>query len=157
MVAAATLRLARVEDAGTIAFMSRDLIEHGLGWRYSPARVARLLRDPDTIALVACKGPAIVGFSVMQFGDETAHLLLLAVRASRRRSGVARSLLDWLFASAQVAGIAEVRLELRADNPGALAFYRQCGFVERERVAGYYSGRLDAVRMALVFRATVRD
>ena len=39
---AVTLRLADVSDADTIAQMSRDLIESGLGWRYRTDRVRRM-------------------------------------------------------------------------------------------------------------------
>lgn len=151
--AAVTLRLARTSDATALALMSRDFIEAGLGWRYSPARIAGLIADRDHSALVACDASGSPqGFAVMKFGDEHAHLLLLAVRPARRRLGLGRALVDWLLASARVAGIAAVRLELRADNAGALAFYRRLGFVETGVVPAYYAAQLPARRMALRLR-----
>ena len=144
---AVTLRLARVEEAEAMAAMSRDLIEAGLAWRYSPQRVAALVDDRETVALVACDGAGLQGFAVMQFGDERAHLVLMCVRPACRRQGIARSLLDWLVDSARVAGIASIDLELRADNEGAHAFYRTLGFGESIVVPGYYEGRVAARRM----------
>jgi len=76
--------------------MSRDFIEAGLGWKYDAARVMRAIRDRETLAAVACdvrSSPtargAVNGFAILEFGEERAHLVLLAVRPSHRRSGIA--------------------------------------------------------------------
>lgn len=148
-----TLRLARLQDAPAMAAMSRELIEDGLAWRYTPRRMAALIADAETVALVACDASdQVLGFAVMQFGDEHAHLVLLCVRAAAQRHGIGRRLLGWLFDSARVAGTATVALELRADNEPAFAFYRRLGFVETERLTGYYDGRLAARRMQFRLR-----
>ncbi len=151
-----TLRLARAPEAPAMALMSRELIETGLGWRYTPLRMAMLMRDANTVALVATEASAaasIAGFAVMQFGDERAHLVLLCVQATQQRRGIGRRLLAWLTLSAQVAGIAKIQLELRADNQQALAFYRQQGYVEDGLIAGYYGGTVAARRMACSLRS----
>lgn len=148
-----TLRLARRTDAGEMALMSRDFIEAGLSWRYSADRLARLMADAETVALVACDTlDRVQGFAVMQFGDTRAHLVLLCVRPLHRRRGIARRLIEWLLASAQVAGIESLHLELRADNDGARAFYTRLGFAAAERVNGYYDGQIAALRMVLQLR-----
>ena len=150
--AAITVRLAEPRDAQGIALMSRDLIESGLGWRYDAPRIARGISDRDTVALVACDGRLVIGFAMMQFGEERAHLALLAVRPLYRRRGVARRLVEWLIDSAQTAGIASVHLELRAGNDAAKRFYRALGFSETVLVPGYYLGREAALRMLRVLR-----
>jgi ribosomal protein S18 acetylase RimI-like enzyme len=152
---ALTLRLARRTDAPAMAAMTRQFIEAGLVARYSAARVARLIDDRDTIALVADDGAALQGFAIMSFEDEHTHLMLLCVRPPQRRQGTGRRLVQWLVQSADVAGIASVHLELRADNDGAQAFYRSLGFTEARLVPGYYDGRVDALRMARVLRKPV--
>jgi ribosomal-protein-alanine N-acetyltransferase len=156
------LRLADSADARAIASMSRDYIESGLGWKYDAARVLRAIRDRDTVALVATEGAkpgsrgTITGFAIMEFGEERAHLVLLAVRPSHRRLGVGHRLLDWLLESARTAGIASVHLELRAANDTARRFYRAMGFHETVMVPGYYrsgEGRKEgALRMLRVLR-----
>ncbi|MCX7893244.1 MAG: GNAT family N-acetyltransferase [Burkholderiales bacterium] len=148
-----TLRLANGGDARAIAALSRDLIEHGLGWSWTPERVARNLANPDTSAVVACEGARLIGFAIMYFGDEAAHLNLLAVRAEYQRAGVGRRLFEWLRESALVAGIAVVRLELRASNRAGRRFYASLGFEETGFVPFYYRGRETALRMALRLRA----
>ncbi|MBS0335447.1 MAG: GNAT family N-acetyltransferase, partial [Proteobacteria bacterium] len=85
---AITLRIAQPDDAQAIALMSRDLIEAGLGWKYEPERIRRAMNDRDTVTLVACDRSQLVGFAIMEFGDERAHLVLLAVRPSHRRQNV---------------------------------------------------------------------
>jgi hypothetical protein len=50
---ALNIRLARLADAGPIARMSRELIEYGLRWRWTPARVAASIRAPEVNVLVA--------------------------------------------------------------------------------------------------------
>ncbi len=150
------LRPARVDEAGAMAEMSRQLIETGLGWRYTPQRMAALIRHADTIALIAHEADqadAPNGLAVMQFGDERAHLVLLCVQPALRRGGVGQSLMDWLLQSARVAGIEAVDLELRADNEAALAFYRRLGFTETLLVPAYYDRRVAAQRMTLRLRA----
>ena len=149
---AVMLRPARAPEAQAMAEMSRELIEAGLRWRYTPVRMATLIRDPDTVALVACDASHIQGFAVMQFGDDKAHLSLLCVRPGQQRQGIGRRLTEWLTESARVAGIAAIELELRADNLSALAFYQRLGFTETAWVPGYYGGRVAARRMVKVLR-----
>ena len=158
---ALTVRLAEAGDARAIAEMSRDFIESGLGWRYDPASIQRALRRRETTVLVASERPtyvagerpALSGFAVMDFGDERAHLVLLAVQPVLRRRGIGRRLVDWLMESAVTAGIASVHLELRADNEAARRFYRALGFSETVLMPRYYNGREAAMRMIRVLRA----
>ncbi len=142
------LRLATVSEACQIATMSRDLIEAGLGWSWTPSRVIQSIRCPDTAVLVAHVGKQIVGFAIMHFGEEEAHLDLLAVRPDYRRARVGRRLIEWLEKSASVMGISVVYLEVRMNNRGAQAFYEKLGYRKIARVSGYYCGRESALRMA---------
>jgi ribosomal-protein-alanine N-acetyltransferase len=150
---AITVRLAGQRDAQAIALMSRDLVESGLGWKYDAARILKAIRNADTLTPVACDRGRIAGFAIMEFGDERAHLVLLAVRPSQRRMGIGRRLVEWLVESARTAGIASLHLELRAGNEAARGFYRAIGFDETIVVPGYYRGREAALRMIRVLRA----
>ena len=142
-----SLRLARPADAGTIAKLSRDLIEYGLRWRWTPMRVAASIRAADVNVLVACIDEAIAGFAIMRYGGDDAHLDLLAVAPPYRREGVGRRLLEWLEKCAITAGIFSVALEVRAGNEGAQLFYRQMGYRTLINLPGYYQGIEAALRM----------
>ncbi len=163
---AITIRLAEPRDAQAVAMMSRDFVESGLGWKYDAARVLRAIRDRETLAVVACESGksaasgtsrgALTGFAIMEFGDERAHLVLLAVRPSHRRLGIGQRMLEWLLESARIAGMASIHLELRAGNDAARRFYRAMGFYETVLVPGYYRGgegrKEGALRMLRVVR-----
>jgi len=151
------LTLANSADARYIGSLSRDLIEAGLGWTYRPHRVAALMSEPETVTLVARARISAVGFSIMRFGDERAHLILLAVEPAHQRNGFARRMIEWLVESARVAGMTSVHVELRASNEAALSFYRAMGFAETFRVPGYYRGRETAVRMIRMLGAAYRN
>ena len=150
-----SLRLALPADAPAIAVMSRDLIETGLGWSWTPARVARSIKNRDTSALAACDGQQVVGFAIMHFGDDRGRLNLLAVHPRYQGGGLGRRMTQWLEESALVAGIEVIELELRRSNVGARKFYERLGYRSAGVVARYYRGEEDALRMARDIRRTV--
>ena len=148
MSTAPTLRLATRADAPGIAALSRDRIEQGLGWSWTAPRVLRSIADRGTNAVVACDGARLLGFGIMKYHDDEAHLLLLAVRADAGRRGIGSAMLRWLEQSALVAGVGQVYLEARLANAEARAFYAKLGYREIQTLAGYYQGREACVRLA---------
>ena len=89
-----------------------------------------------------------LGFGIMKYADEEAHLLLLAVDPAHARRGLGAALVAWLEDSARVAGVGPVYVEARATNAAARAFYRRLGYGEIQRLPGYYGGVEASVRMA---------
>lgn len=155
---APTIRLATRDDVRAIAALSRTEIEHGLPWRWTPPRVQRAVADARTNVCVAVQGDGLLlGFGIMVYADETAHLSLLAVDPAARRQGVATALLFWLEQVALVAGIARLQLEARHDNSGALAFYRRHGYTLTGTVPGMYLGVADGVRLEKVLAHQAAD
>ena len=141
-------RLARPADAYEIAVMSRYLIEVGLrGWTWPPERVGKAIRARDTNVVVADVKLHLVGFAIMDFGDSTAHLSLLAVKPTHQRCGIGRALVTWMEEAALTAGITSVSLELRSNNFPARTFYRMLGYRELAYIPGYYRGVETAVKM----------
>lgn len=151
---APTLQLAHRRDAAQIASMSRRFIEAGLEASWTSARVERAIAHADSAVLVARSGRELAGFAIMQFGDSSAHLNLLAVAIGMRRTGIGRSLIGWLEDSARVAGTFTVSLECRQSNQGAVRFYRALGYRETGIITRYYQGAEDAVRMVHDLRST---
>lgn len=141
------ISLAVATDAAAIAALSRDTIEHGLPWCWTALRVARSIRDRSTNVVVARHPRALLGFAIMKYEEDEAHLLLLAVQPHQRRKGIGSALLGWLETTVGVAGIGTVRLETRARNLEARHFYRRHGFVEGGVQEGYYQGLEDALEM----------
>jgi ribosomal-protein-alanine N-acetyltransferase len=141
------LRLAQPGEAAIIASLSRDLIEYGLQWRWTPTRIAASIRAANVNVLVACAHDEIAGFAIMRYGDDVAHLDLLAVVPPYRRAGVGRQLLEWLAECAVVAGIFTITLEVRAGNEAAQIFYERMGYRPVVHLPGYYQGVEAALRM----------
>ncbi len=142
------LQLARAADATIIADMSRAFIESGLRWRWTPQRVLASIGAANVNVLVARMDNRIAGFAIMRYGEDVAHLDLLAVAPSHRRAGVGRQLLVWLEKCAAVAGILRIELEVRAQNTGAQLFYETMGYCKLAHISGYYDGIEDAFRMS---------
>ncbi len=143
----AELRPARLSDAARIAAMSGRLVERGLQPSWPAERIARHIRHPESVVLTASSAGQLLGFAIMQFGEDTAHLNLLAVETWSQRRGLGSALLGWLEQSALTAGTFVIGLELRATNAGARAFYEARGYRETGRVPGYYQSVEDAIQM----------
>ena len=152
---AASIRFATRDDALCIAEMSRDYIEHGLGWSWTRDRILRNLRHRDTNAIVAMCEAERAGFAIMKYGEEEAHLLLLAVKPSHRRHGVGSMMVEWLERSAEVAGVSRITLEARASNDAARAFYSRHAYTQAQLLPGYYGGRETSVRMVKEFGRSI--
>ncbi|MBT6274154.1 MAG: GNAT family N-acetyltransferase [Chromatiales bacterium] len=149
------IELAGARDAHQIALMSRDLIEHGLGWSWRDARVLRSIRSPNSNAPIIRVNGHVAAFGIMHYRDTEASLLLFAVRPEYWRKGMATALLDWLLETALVAGIEVIQLEARVTNSAGRALYESRGFEVVDTLRGYYEGRESAVRMELKVAATV--
>ncbi len=142
------IEFANRQDALHIAEMSRDLIEAGLGWKWRRGRIMRAIQDTNTVVIKAIVASRFVGFAIMHFSWEEAHLDLIAVKPRYRHLGVGLALLSWLEESVLTAGISIVRLELRETNQSSLEFYEQRGYKQIRRIKGYYCGQEAAIQMA---------
>lgn len=148
-----TLGPARMGDAPAIAHLSRDLIETDLPWSWTPRRVAGLMRQRESAAIIAKDGNRLAGFILAQYGDESVHIALLGVANEYRRRGIGRRLVKWVEETAMVAGLFLVRLEVRAIKRDARYFYASLGYREIDRVENYYSGIEDAIKLSRDLRA----
>jgi ribosomal-protein-alanine N-acetyltransferase len=104
-------------------------------------------------AWVLCDAPAggLVGYFLLMYAPDEAHLLDVAVCAPRQGSGLGRYLLDRIAARARTKRMASILLEVRPSNERALQVYRRYGYVEIGRRKGYYPAgegkREDAIVM----------
>jgi ribosomal-protein-alanine N-acetyltransferase len=98
----------------------------------------------------------LVGYAVVAYMVDEAHLLNICISARHRRSGLARHLLRHLVQEAAREGMAQVLLEVRISNQPATDLYLDEGFAEIGVRPGYYpssSGREDARVLSLALGA----
>ena len=74
MIGSETIRLARIDDALRIAEMSRDHIESGLGWAWTPSRIAREIKAINANVIVTVEGGELVGFAIMRYFDGSQYV-----------------------------------------------------------------------------------
>ncbi len=148
MICSEEIRLARTRDALCIAEMSRDFIESGLGWSWTPSRVLRAMDDKSSNVVVAVEANEVIGFAVMQYFDAEARLDLFGVHPCHRRKGIGTRMVKWLEETALVNGNGVVYLETRLRNHEAREFYKSLGYRVVQRISGYYKGKESAIQMA---------
>jgi ribosomal protein S18 acetylase RimI-like enzyme len=152
MIANVAIRLATPSDAADIAEISRDHIEYGLPWRWRRDRVAAAIANPETNVAVVGERRAVTAFGIMSYRDDDAHLLLLAVRRERQRTGVGSAVLLWLEAVARTAGAQRILVDARRDNVAARNFYGEHGYHERAIKKQMYSVLDDGIRFEKLLR-----
>lgn len=148
MICNQQIRLAKTSDALLIAKMSRDLIESGLGWSWTPSRVSREIKATNSNVILSLEGNQVIGFAVMKYLDDEATLNLFGVHPKHRRKGVGTRMLKWLEQTALISGNGIVYLETRLTNTEGRKFYTSMGYKVIQRIPGYYKGKETALRMA---------
>ncbi|RBP33666.1 [SSU ribosomal protein S18P]-alanine acetyltransferase [Marinobacter pelagius] len=99
-----------------------------------------------------CKEDSLLGYAVVAYLVDEAHLLNLCVHPDSRGCGAGRYLLEHLVGQAGDDGMVQVLLEVRVTNRAAEQLYTSAGFEEIGLRPGYYpaaQGREDARVMTL--------
>lgn len=115
---------------------------------------ASLSADLDTpgrlVLVVTSEVGAVVGYAVTLVVGDVADLLRIGVHPAHQRQGLASDLLDKLRGEAANEGAARMLLEVSAENPAAIEFYRVHQFVTINRRPAYYRDGTDALIMQRV-------
>lgn len=141
------VRPARAEDLSRIAALEEASFRDS----WPGEMIAHELTHPRALLLVAtwAEGQPVSGYISFRAGVDEAELLRLAVDPAERRRGVARALLEAGFDRLRGQGVKTCFLEVRQDNEGAIAFYRDLGFERAGRRRGYYRDGTDALIYSL--------
>jgi [ribosomal protein S18]-alanine N-acetyltransferase len=140
------LRSVRVEDLDALFVLDQQCFPEGIA--YSREELTYFLFETISLSLIAEEDRKLAGFVVAeQVSSTLMHLITIDVAAGMRRLGVGRLLMEAILEGAVCTGAKAIELEVAVDNDAAQAFYREAGFVETGRIAGYYLGTLDALTM----------
>jgi ribosomal protein S18 acetylase RimI-like enzyme len=107
----------------------------------------RALKAKSAVLLVAEEGGLVLGYSLLRIRGRQGHLESLAVDPPARRLGLGRSLLKASEQAVLERGALHMRLEIREDNPGALALYQALGYRQHGTWLEYYEDESDALRL----------
>lgn len=134
------IELAKLSDAAKIAVMSKNNIEYGLDWKYTPERIGKFIQDSSKNVVVARVNSELVGFGIMTYHEIHANLDLLAVQQSFQRRKIGTQIVLWLEKVAFTAGAYNIFVQVRAKNVRAIKFYQKIGFTVLVRKKAYYQG-----------------
>lgn len=115
--------------------------------------------DSDSATVLVSGTSGRVDAAVVVFyrrNTRNARLYSLAVGAHARGTGLGGALLAAAEADARVRGRASMRLEVRCDNPSAIALYERRGYARIARLPGFYEDGADAWRYAKALAPAAR-
>ncbi|MCZ6803212.1 MAG: GNAT family N-acetyltransferase [Proteobacteria bacterium] len=150
-----TIEFAKVSDVTEIGNLSRKYIEHDLGWKYTPEKLIKIIKNRSKNVVVTRKGNKLAGFGIMTYHEEQANLDLLAVKMIYRRRGIGKQIVKWLEEVALNAGIFNIFVQARKINNGAIKFYNKLGFEIIDEKSGYYRGQETGVIMSKNIRQMI--
>jgi ribosomal-protein-alanine N-acetyltransferase len=115
---------------------------------WSAISFVRVLREQHSRLAVAVRDGGIVGYSVATYVADEGELGNIAVIPHAQGHGIGRALLAAALREGWTRGAANVYLEVRASNAGALRLYERAGFAELGRRHSYYTDPVeDAILM----------
>ena len=118
------------------------------GDRLSRRSFRDLIDSPTAACRIALRDGAILGYTLLLFraGTGLARLYSIAVHPDARGSGLGAELLADAERVAFDRDRMILRLEVRADNHGAIRLYRRMGYRSIGRYLHYYEDSTDALR-----------
>ncbi|WP_245513395.1 GNAT family N-acetyltransferase [Enterovirga rhinocerotis] len=118
------------------------------GDRLTRRNFRHAVRSPSLLALVAGTPGDVRGYVFVETrrGSRAARLSSLAVAPDAGRAGLGRRLVLAAEQGARDRGCDLIRLEVRADNAGAIALYERAGYRRAGAEADYYDDGETALR-----------
>ena len=139
-------RVASPSDVPTLValeqhcFTTDRLSSRSFQWMVSRAHGQLLVADNDG---------QLLGYGLVLFhrGTSLARLYSIAIAEHARGLGLGKQLLARIETIAVEHDCAYLRLEVRTDNPGALALYERNGYRRFAQVNDYYADHTPALRL----------
>lgn len=142
----AKLRRGRLADLDALVALERDFFtaDHIISRR----GFRRFIASPKSALIVAEIGGKAAGCVLVNYreGSRRGRLYTISVGREFQRRGIARQLMAAAERSARRRGCRFMRLEVRADDAGAIALYESSGYARFGRRRRYYDNRIDALR-----------
>lgn len=120
---------------GGVELLWREAFPDDPPWNAAAVAIpAKLAVQPDTF-LIASSGHQVIGSIMAGYDGHRGWLYALAVLTSHRGRGVGRALVREAESRLVLMGCGKLNLQVRASNPGVVAFYERLGYATEERVS----------------------
>lgn len=139
----AEIRTARASDVDDLAAIENAVFD---GDHISRRSFGHLIASATAAVLVAERDRQLAGYGVVLFRAGNVAARLYSIAAAPGASGVGRMLLGAAEGEAVRRGVTRLRLEVRVDNPRAIALYETSDYRRVGEAAGYYSDGATALR-----------
>lgn len=144
-----TVQHATIDDLETLYEIERECFTIEA---FSKEHLAFLLRNPNSVGLVALTNSEVAGFTIGLVhstidGLKVGHVYTLDVAMEHRRKGVGLRLLEELERVFFEKGVKTSYLEARLDNLAARELYHKHGYLEVEVLRDYYQKGVHGVRL----------
>ncbi len=137
----------RLADLDALLALERDFFtaDHVISRR----SFRNFITSPRSALIVADVDGKVAGCALVNYrqGSRRGRLYTISVGREFQRRGIARQLMAAAEASARRRGCRFMRLEVRADDAGAIALYESSGYARFGRRRRYYDKRIDALRL----------
>ena len=147
----AKLRRGRLADLDALIALERDFFtaDHIISRR----GFRHFITSVKSSLIVAEVGGKVAGCVLVNYRETSrcGRLYTISVGREFQRRGIARQLMAAAERSARRRGCRFMRLEVRADDAGAIALYESSGYVLFGRRQRYYDNRIDALRFEKPF------
>lgn len=143
--AKADIRVARREDLDAVERIETSVFASD---QLSRASLRRYMSVPSAVMIVAEEQGGVTGYALigLRKGSRIGRLYSIAVDAARAGRGLGRALLRASEEAARERGCARMALEVRADNPRAIALYEASGYDRTGHEPEWYEDGGDAFR-----------
>jgi [ribosomal protein S18]-alanine N-acetyltransferase len=143
---AAKLRRGRLGDLDALLAFEKEFF--GPDHQISRRSFRRFIVSPNCTLIVAEVGKQVAGCALVLYrrSSKLARLYTISIATTFQRRGYGKRLLTAAENAAKRRGCRAMRLEVRADDAGAIALYETSGYRLFGRRRRYYAGRIDALR-----------
>jgi ribosomal protein S18 acetylase RimI-like enzyme len=125
----------RDENFPGVDSLWREVFPDDPPWNRADLAVPAKRAVQPELFLVAMDAGCVIGTVLGGYDGHRGWVYALAVKPSHRNLGIATALMGEIERRLAAAGCAKINLQVRASNPGVVAFYRALGYETEERVS----------------------
>ena len=140
------IRKARQDESAKLASLEQELFSEV---NYPISYGSFYYHTKNNLLYVVEVESKLVAYILVLVKRKNANIFSLGVLPAFRGQGISNTLLNAALKEVSVLGFTHVTLEVRTDNPSAIALYKKFGFTITEEIPYFYLDGCDAYMMEL--------